>query len=169
MPCLICRYFHPIEPEQHRAARMARTDGCVQSSQFDIHDSIAYVTAHGSQRLDGYCRLNPEPFKRNCGDVCGQVAPIEREIWHHGRPTLIRTVGEKTLTQWSRETLDELINGNWRDQMHVQDYENVKTLRRQLKASRKISAARLERLKKLEAKPKKNKPDNVVEFRDAAE
>lgn len=170
MPCLLCQYFQPIEPEDHKRLRLSGNCQHSCGDSWDFNTAVTYVRRH-RRVLDGFCRLNPQPLARSCADVCGQIA-FHLPYWVDGiHGPEDRSI--HTLVDWSREQMSILQDGTWDRRQLDKFREEMPELKRQLKIARERSAARLAELKKLRsAKPhptKRNlKPlelvcDNVVE------
>jgi hypothetical protein len=150
MTCLICRYFQPSEPPEHKQDREA---GQCQSScgdRWNQHTAINYVKDHGS--LNGWCRLHPETKPVTYNHFCGDISVREHFFNHHWCVEPFKP--EDNLFEWAQRTLGLVLHGTWREQRNEHDAEQNKQLRRQLKRAREISASRLKRLQKQnESKP----------------
>lgn len=164
MPCLLCEYFQPIEPDDHRVAR--ETGACQEycGSYWNRTTAIQYLRRHPeSRKLRGWCRLNPQPLERSYDDVCGQVSLVNLPDWLDANVTA-RPPGQD-LVQWAASSIRVVRAGSWRGQ-RIAELENTnKMLKRGLEIARKRSAARLQKLQKLQApKPKRPaKPKRPVE------
>jgi hypothetical protein len=155
MACLICRYFQPNEPAQHKKEREA---GQCQSScgnKWDQHTAINYVRNHG--QLDGFCRLHPEPKLYGYNHVCGDVSVRKYFLNHHWR---VEPFGpQDNLFEWACEALTVVLHGDdsFLTQARRTEEQNVE-LRRKLKRAREISASRLKRLQKIEPVSEPERP-----------
>jgi hypothetical protein len=149
MPCLICRYFQPIEPPQHKIDREAGRCKSSCGNRWDQHTAINYVKHHGS--LDGWCRLHPQSIKQSYNHVCGDVSVVERVLNHYWR---IEPFGpDHNLFEWACKALRVILHAggeSWREQQAAHALQQNTELKRQPKRAREISASRLKRLQKIE-------------------
>jgi hypothetical protein len=151
MTCLICRYFQPAEPLQHKQDREAGQCQSNCGNKWDQHTAINYVRNHGS--LSGWCRLHPEPRPCNYNHVCGDVSVREYFLNHYWR---VEPFGpDDNIFEWATKTLGIILHGadTWQERERARAVEQNVELRRQLKRAREISASRLKRLQKIEHKP----------------
>jgi hypothetical protein len=148
MTCLICRYFQPVEPAQHKQDREAGRceSGC--GKKWNTHTAINYVRNHGE--LEGWCRLHPEPKHFSYNHFCGDISVYEYFFMYWGVESF---KPNDNLFEWAQKALEIVLHGNWRTRQHNELTEQNVELRRQLKQARKISASRLKRLQKIGNKP----------------
>jgi hypothetical protein len=152
MACLICKYFEPIEPEEHR--QMRESGRCEKhcGDCWDAHTAVTYIKEHG-KNVDGFCRWSPEPKRFSSGHVCAQIDVPDYFFNPHW--ALERMQPNDRLIEWSRKQYSNL----FQQQGRVNDLEEQnQKLRRQLEASRKISASRLARLKQQQEESKQEPP-----------
>jgi hypothetical protein len=151
MPCLICRYYQPREPEQHKLDREAGRCEANCGNRWEQHTALHYVKAHG--KLDGWCRLHPEPKLYPHNHVCGDVSVRAYFLNHNWRVTPFGP--EDNIFEWAGKTLGVVLHGdnNWLERERAHAVEQNVELKRQLKAARKVSASRLKRLQKIDKKP----------------
>ena len=156
MTCLICRYFQPTEPAQHKVDREAGRCASACGNRWNQITAIHHVRNHGP--IKGWCRLHPEPRPFDHNHVCGYI--VVREFFHNQYWAVERLKPDDNLFEWAQNALTAVINGtwNWREQHRLAE-ENTE-LKRQLKAARKISASRLKRLQEPE---KEKKPSRELE------
>jgi hypothetical protein len=156
MPCLLCRWFEPIEPDQHRQSR--ESGACQQSCghSWDRSTAMSYVRHH-QKFLQGFCRFNPQPLQRSCADVCGQFSMV-KTYWRGLDPP----GGKESLVDWSRQQIAIVRNGSWEDREFDYLRKQTKELRQELKTARQRSAARLAELRKLRAAKPKPEPKPVA-------
>lgn len=150
MPCLICRYFQPIEPPEHRVQREARACEHNCGNKWDQHTAIRYYRNH-QQHLQGFCHLHPTAVKVSSGYVCAQIAPPEYFFNPHW--ALERLEPNDNLYEWTAKALGVLLHGHWADAQNNRLADENRKLREQLKIARKRSAARLARLQKTSKEP----------------
>jgi hypothetical protein len=158
MPCLICRYFQPAEPPQHKQQREAGQCQSNCGNKWDQHTAINYVKNHG--KLEGWCRLHPEPKRFVHSHICGDISVLDYFYNHYW---CVERIGPNdNLFEWAGKTLGTVLHGgnNWSARRNAQLAEQNVELRRQLKQARKISASRLERLQKIgnKSKPESERP-----------
>lgn len=146
MACLVCRYFQPTEPPEHKQQREAGQCQSNCGNKWDQHTAISYVKNHG--HLEGWCRLHPEPRRCAYNHVCGDISVREHYLNHYW--CLEPFGSEDNIFEWAGKTLSTILHGSpWRGSARVSELEESNAeLRRQLKAARKISASRLKRLQK---------------------
>lgn len=154
MTCLICRYFQPIEPAQHKTDREAGRCKSNCGDSWSQHTAINHVKNHGA--LDGWCRLHPEAKKYVHNHVCGDISIRDYFITSWGvEPFKI----DDNLYEWAQKALTVILHGSWRTRQHAELIAQNTELRRQLQATRKISASRFKRLQKIEdSKPVPKQP-----------
>ena len=159
MTCLICRYFQPTEPPEHKAEREAGKCQSFCGREWDQHTAIRYVQNHGS--IQGWCRLQPEPRRCGYNHVCGSISV--REYFYNPHWAVERFQPNDNLFEWASNALTTVLGGGnprYQDRRRLVD-EN-KELRRQLKRAREISASRLERLQKTNNEPEhKQEPEQA--------
>jgi hypothetical protein len=162
MPCLICRYFQPNEPAQHKQDREAGRCQSNCGKKWDQHTGINYVKNHGS--LEGWCFRYPEAKQVKYNHVCGEVSVREYFLNHYWRVEPFQA--DKNLFEWAEKTLGIMLhdNGDWNAQERARlEKQNIE-LRRQLKRAREISASRLKRLQKVkDDKPPVSEPECSAE------
>jgi len=152
MPCLICKYWQPTEPPQHKADREANACQSYCGKKWDHCTAIRYVKSHGA--LQGWCRLHPEPLPVAHSHICGDIKTfdfVHNAYW--GVPRWGEDFHDETLFEWAGRALTVLKHGTGTERRNDQLEEENTELRRQLKASRKISASRLARLQKQKPEP----------------
>jgi hypothetical protein len=167
MACLICKYFQPLEPEGHR--QMRESGRCEQhcGDRWDGHTAVHYVKDHG-KNLDGFCQWGPEPKRVSSGHVCAQIDVPDYFFNPHW--ALKRMNPDERLKEWSLKQYEKLLEGSWETERRNHLEEQNKELRRQLEASRKISASRLARLQKdQKQEPKQEHPPLEYPYLVAAE
>jgi hypothetical protein len=155
MPCLICRYFQPTEPQQHKQDREAGRCESRCGDKWTQGTAVEYVKNHGE--IEGWCRLHPVPKRVVYNHVCGDVSVVRYFLSSGWGVNPFDS--NDNIFEWAQTTLGTVIHGNYRSQRLA---EQNTTLRRQLKHARKVSAARLERLKTIEAKPEPEPPAGEV-------
>jgi hypothetical protein len=97
MACLFCRFWQPIEPEDHRLAREAGTDTCTR--KWNHAGALHYVLSH-RKYLEGACLRTPEPKTSRANDVCGQIElATTGELWSPPTPQFVKP-GEN-LRDWA--------------------------------------------------------------------
>jgi hypothetical protein len=173
MSCLICKYFQPIEPQDHRELREAgRCEGNC-GKEWNHYTAVRYIRQHRNG-LDGFCRLQPEARRVPARHVCAQISVPE--YYFNNGWGLRRLKSDDYLDEWAAEQFNALRHDSWESQRRSYLEEQNAELRRQLTASRAVSRKRLERLKKTEDKPApidKDQPKpiagNVVPLLEAAE
>lgn len=143
MTCLICHYFQPIEPAQHKQDREAGRCEAGCGNRWNQHTAIEYIRNHGG--LNGWCRLHPEPKKFAYNHVCGDIKVVEHFCYPGWGVVPIRA--EDNLFEWAQRSLQTVVHGTWREQHENELEKQNAELRRQLKRAREISASRLKRLK----------------------
>ena len=162
MSCLMCRYYRASEPVEHQRVREAGKCEHSCGNKWDRHAAIQYVRRH-RKYLQGFCLHDPQPVPHNCADVCGQISTMDWLIAHWGIEPF---KAEDNLHDWAAEQMQTLLDGSWRDQRAEKLENDVKRLRAELKASKKLSASRLERLRKpkpaTEPKPKQSPALRIV-------
>jgi hypothetical protein len=149
MTCLICRYYQPIEPPEHRKQREAGRCQSFCGDDWNTHTAISYVREHG--RLDGWCRLHPEAKRFPSGHVCGDISVYE--YFFKGWGVERFDSGGDGLFEWASNALQTVLHGNPQRQRERQLSTENTELKRQLKRAREVSASRLKRLQKVENKP----------------
>lgn len=155
MTCLICRYFQPLEPPQHKIDREAGKCRSHCGKEWDQHTAINYVKRHqvqGTNVLDGWCRLHTEAKKVTCKHVCADISV--RSFFFNPGWGVEPFEADENLYEWACKTLGIIIHGTWRDQAATRINNENEKLRQQLKHAREISASRLRRLQKIKDKPK---------------
>ena len=161
MTCLVCRYFQPAEPPEHKQAREARQCEAHCGNKWNQHTAIQYVKHHGT--LGGWCRLHPEPKHFNHNHICGQISLPDYFFNHHW---CVEPLTERdNLFEWAEKTLATVLHGPNRWDRTNELREDNAELRRQLKRAREISASRLKRLQKTD----KSKPEPEPEPEPLAE
>ena len=154
MTCLICRYFQPTEPPQHKLDREAGRCESHCGKEWDHHTAIRYIKNHGGQ-IDGWCRRHPEAKQVKHGHFCGDISVYDYFYNHHWAVEPIEP--RQGLFDWAQEALSTVLHGsaraNWSVRRNKRLEEQNVELRRQLKQARKISMSRLERLQKNKPKP----------------
>ena len=155
MPCLICRYFQPTEPEQHKIDREAGRCESHCGNRWDQITAIQYVRNHGP--IKGWCRLHPEPKPFDHNHICGDI--VVREFFYNHHWGIEKIEADDNLFEWAQKSLTTLVHRTWerREQQHLEEQNTL--LKQQLKAARKISASRLKRLQKIDADKKEPAPD----------
>ena len=153
MSCLFCRYFEPIEPEQHKKDREARRCRAGCGNEWSIHTAGAYVRAH-NMNLEGLCHLEPQLVKVKANDVCSHIDPLE--YVNGTRPDRIDP--NENLSDWSRSLMNRHVHGTWREQQEAHLRAQNAELKALLKVSRERSRKRMERIQALE-KDKQDKRD----------
>jgi len=155
MPCMICQYFQPTEPAEHKADREAGRCQSNCGNRWNQHTAINHIKAHG--KIDGWCRLHPAPLPVKHNHICGDISVVEH--FHNPHWGVTKMTPNDNIFEWAVKALGEVLNGTWQEQRADQlDAENRK-LRKQLKGSRKVSASRLERLqKKQDERPVEQQP-----------
>jgi len=148
MTCLLCRYFQPIEPPQHKADREAGKCRKHCGKEWDQHTAINHVKNHPGQPLDGWCRLAPTALRKRYGDICSEISV--REYFFTGWGVEAFEPNDN-LFEWAEQSLQTVLYGSWQRRHAEQLEKDNAKLREQLKQLRKISASRLKRLR--EAKP----------------
>ena len=151
MPCLVCQFFDPTEPPQHRAEREARACGHGCGSLWDHHTAISFVHHH-KQDVQGWCLLNPEPLRKQGSAICGQIQPVELNHWFIDQSQYRKTENE-SLVHWGLRVYRMIKDGSWRSQRAVKFEADNHRLKLQLKEARARSARRLKKLKAVQAKP----------------
>jgi hypothetical protein len=144
MSCLMCRYYRPIEPVEHREQR--ETGACERhcGKNWSQITAIRYVKDH-RKYLDGDCLLHPQSTKHRCNDVCGQIVLVD---YVTGPAWGIEQPDKDNLFEWAASQMQTLLDGTWRETRAKQLEDDNKRLRKQLKTARERSASRLERLRK---------------------
>ena len=147
MSCLICRYFRPTEPPQHKIEREAGQCQHSCGNKWEQHTGISYVKHHGGT-LAGWCFRYPETKQVQYNHVCGEVSVREFFLNHYWRVKPLKA--DDNLFEWAEETLGIVLhgNGNWNAQERARLEKQNTELQRQLKRAREISASRLKRLQK---------------------
>lgn len=145
MTCLICRYFQPIEPAQHKADREAGRCQSDCGTDWTQHTAINHVKNHGA--LDGWCRLHSKAERYVYNHVCGDISVRSYFLTNWGVKSF---EADDNLFEWAEKALGVVIHGSWRTQQHAELTKQNAELKRQLKATRKISASRFKRLQKIE-------------------
>lgn len=162
MPCLICRYFQAREPEQHKLDREAGRCEAQCGNKWEQHTALNYVKAHG--KLDGWCRLHPEPKLYPHNHVCGDISVREHFLNHHWR---VEPFGlGDNIFEWAGKTLGIILGDDgqtWREREGLRAREENVELRRRLKAARRVSAARLKRLQKIKDDKPASEPEAPAE------
>jgi hypothetical protein len=158
MTCLICRYYQPAEPPQHKADREAGQCQSACGKKWNQFTAINYVKSHGS--LDGWCRLHPEAKRYAYNHVCGDISVCSYFL--NSGWGVEPFEARDNLFEWAQEALGTVLHGTWNRQRSEELVEQNTELRRQLKRTREISASRLKRLQKIENKPT-SKPEHSVE------
>jgi hypothetical protein len=157
MSCLFCTYYLAIEPPQHREQRLAGTcpDGCAAHAGWNPGDAMRYVK-RTNENLAGQCHVEAAALQKRCSDICGKFELTEKGVPYNleVRP---RKPGEH-LHEWAREQMLLWVRGQPRDRWLEMAQSEARRAKRELAVARKRSAARLARLKQLEAKPLKQKP-----------
>ena len=154
MTCLLCRYFRPTEPEQHKQDREAGRCKSRCGNKWDSHTAINYVKNHKQQgALAGWCFLNPEAKYVKFNHVCSNISVPEYFLNHYWRVEPFTS--KDNLFEWAEKSLQLILNGadTWREREAARAIEQNVELRRQLKQARKISASRLKRLQKIKDRP----------------
>lgn len=162
MPCLVCKYFQPTEPEQHKKLRESGHCESHCGREWSRYTAVQYVKNH-KQDLTGWCMLNPEGRPKQSGHVCGQVDIPS--YYFNANWGLERIKEDEHLFEWAQKQYTVLANGTHRDRRNAYLETDNAELRRQLQAARKISASRLKRLQKSEQpepKPLDPLPSNIV-------
>ena len=151
MSCLFCVYYVATEPLQHRQQREAGTcpDGCARTG-WTPANAMRYVK-HTNTNIAGECHVGAATLQKNCTDVCGKFEVANRSA-PYGLKVNPRPDGQN-LHEWAREQMHLWIRGKPRDVRLEEAEQDVRGLRYQLAIARKRSAARMARIKKLEAKP----------------
>src|SRR5262249_48769039 len=154
MTCLICRYFQPTEPAQHKADREAGKCEAHCGDKWNWHTARRYVKNHGND-LKGWCRLHPKPELVAFNHFCGDISVYE--YLFNSRWGLERfDDSTDNLFEWAQAQLTTVLRGTWETRHYERlTSENIE-LKRQLKRVQQISASRLKRLQK-------NKPDQKPE------
>lgn len=153
MPCLICKYFQAIEPEAHKQLRESGRCESHCGKEWNFWTAVNLVKRHRLP-VDGWCLFYPEARLKKSGHVCGQIDVPEHLYTHWG---LERRESHHTLMGWSERQYHKLFEKPWEEQRREDLEEQNKELRRQLEASRRVSASRLARLKK--QKPEQSTPN----------
>jgi hypothetical protein len=153
MSCLFCTYFTATEPVEHRQQREAGTcpDGCGRS-EWTPANAMRYVKRTNAN-LVGDCRVGAATLQKYCTGICGEFELVEKEAPYELRVTP-RKPGEH-LHEWAREQMRLWIHGTYRDNQLAEAQQAARWLKRELAAARKRSAARLEKIRKLEGKSAK--------------
>jgi hypothetical protein len=164
MPCLICKNFDPIEPADHQQMREAGL--CEQhcGNKWDGITAVNYIKEHGQEcgnKLQGFCRLNPEPRPVSSAHVCAQIdVPNYFFNTYWG---VERRRQDDRLLDWARAQYEALLQDSWQEAHRKQLEKENKVLRRQLESVRKISASRLARLQRRQ-EPQQQKPETLEPF-----
>lgn len=161
MPCLICRYFRPVEPPQHQAEREAGRCQANCGDGWNHHTGLNYVKHHGGT-LQGWCFRYPETRQVKHTHVCGEVSVLEYFLNHYWRVKPFKA--DDNLFEWAEKSLAIVLHGDgdWSAQERARlEQQNIE-LRRQLKRAREISASRLNRLQKPEAEQPPFRPHLVA-------
>lgn len=151
MPCLICRYFQPAEPQEHKQQR--ETNQCEShcGREWDQFTAIRYVRNHGGM-LDGWCRLYPEAKRVAHNHVCGQISV--RDYYFNSSWGVERMDPDDNLFEWASGALTTVLDGGSFSRQRLEHLEGQnRELRRQLKRAREVSASRLKRLQKSDDEP----------------
>jgi hypothetical protein len=150
MPCLVCKYFQAIEPQDHRELR--ETGRCQSScgDRWNSMTAVRYVREH-KKDLKGWCMFNPAPLEKHSGHVCAQIDIPE--YFYNSAWGLEHREPRDHLFEWARQQHTNLMRGSWASRRNEELEEQNVELRRQLAAARKVSASRLKRLQK--QKPEK--------------
>jgi len=162
MPCLICRYFQPNEPAQHKQEREAGQCQSNCGNKWNQHTAINYAKNHG--KLDGWCRLHPEPKPFPHSHVCGDVSVRGYFLNHHWR--VVPFGPGDNIFEWACTTLGIVLRDDgqtWTEREGTRAVEQNVELRRQLKRAREISASRLKRLQKIEDNKPEVEPEHPAE------
>ena len=144
MTCLICRYFQPTEPAQHKADREA---GACQSNcgdKWNWYTARNYVKNHGD--LKGWCRAHPKPELVGFNHFCGDISVYEYLL--NSRWGVERFDKDDNLFEWAQKQLTTVLHGTWEHRHNERIANENEQLKQQLKRARKISASRLARLQK---------------------
>jgi hypothetical protein len=162
MTCLICRYYAPIEPPEHKQDREAGRCEANCGKEWSQHTAIRYIRNH-KKNIEGWCQLNPEHKRFSSGHVCGQVSV--HDYFYNPHWAVERIEERDSLQEWAQKAYSTVIHGsnNWTRRRNEELEEQTVELRRQLKESRRISASRLKRLQKNENKPAES--ESVEPFR----
>jgi hypothetical protein len=157
MPCILCKYYQPTEPEDHRQLRESGQCESNCGKEWNNHTAVRYYKNH-RKSLDGWCVLNPKPEPRRAGHVCAQIEIPE--YFYNGNWGVERIDPDEFLLDWSHKQITNLCNGTWTSRRNDELEEQNVELRNQLTAVRKISASRLKRLQKIKDKPEpKTEPE----------
>jgi hypothetical protein len=111
-----------------------------------------YVQRH-KKALDGWCRKEPKGERRDCFHTCSQVEVTELFL-NEGWGIQPLKDGE-SLWEWAQRNTTTIYHGTWGEQERRRLNSENAALKRQLKEARKRSAARLDKLKKLDGKTPK--------------
>jgi len=159
MPCLICRYFQPCEPPQHKADREAGKCQPYCGSEWNQVTAINYVKHHG--KLGGWCHLHPEAKQVPHAYICGDISV--RDNFYEPGWGIVPITPEDNLFEWASKQLGTLVHGTWTRRENERLEAENEQLRSQLKRVREISASRLKRLQKSKPEQPKAEPERKPE------
>jgi len=151
MTCIVCRYFQPIEPAQHKADREAGRCESHCGKRWTRTTAINCIREHTLLDLEGWCRLHPKPEKVHHRHFCGQVSVLDYFHRHWG---VERIGSDEDMFQWAQETLNVVMHGTWESQQARRTEEENEELKRKLKRVQEISASRFKRLQQQKANEK---------------
>jgi len=159
MCCLVCKYFDPIEPNDHKQLREAGRCEANCGKEWTNVTAVRFVREH-RKNIDGWCLHRPEPKLKNSGHICAQISVPEyffNKYWG-----LERMESDDTLRGWARNVMRDLMAESYEQQRIDQLEKHNTELLRQLAAARKISASRLARLKKQPITPARSDYPRLV-------
>lgn len=130
--CLLCENFLPVAPADWKPSYGGET--------YTVHNVRDEMRQAGGRQRRGHCTLNPVHVEVFTSHVCSHFEPVDVAI----------------------RTLSEFVWGSWRERKYGEAKEEAEIARRQLKAARKMSQGRLQRIRRLTEKNKKSA--NVVKF-----
>jgi hypothetical protein len=156
MTCLLCRYFQPVEPAEHRQQR--ENGDCQEycGTRWNQFTAVHYIKRHG-KNLEGYCHWDQDGKKVGSGYVCAGISV--RETFLNENWGVRPLTPDDNLFEWAGQQQSTVLHGNWRRRETQRLEEENQTLRAQLKKSRELSKKRLEKIKAAQpAKAKKPPP-----------
>jgi hypothetical protein len=155
MSCLVCKYFQPTEPEDHRRRRESGQCESNCGKEWNQYTAVRYYKNH-KRGLQGWCMFYPKPEQKESGHVCAQIDVPD--YFYNSHWGLERIEPREHLFEWARKQMTNLVQTSWENRRIRELDETNMELRRQLAAARKVSASRLARLQK---QPKPEKPKQL--------
>lgn len=117
--CLLCDRFKPVAPNDWKPSYVGE--------EFDIHDLRKVMRDTNGHHRIGFCTLTPVYGRVPTNHSCSQYQPVKDALM----------------------SVNDFIWGSWKERERDETVEKAAALLRQLKAARKISRARLERIRRL--------------------